>query len=58
MERWLVDRNVELVKAGQKESEGIDEVYIECGSILNIAENTVVSPANSYGFLRPATATR
>jgi hypothetical protein len=51
MELWLIDRNGELVEAWQKEFEGIDEVHTECGDILKIAENTIVSPANSYGYM-------
>jgi O-acetyl-ADP-ribose deacetylase (regulator of RNase III) len=51
MELWLVDRNPDLVRAWEVEFEGIPNVFIHHGDILSIAENTIVSPANSYGIM-------
>ena len=51
MQLWLVDSNRELVDAWHKEFEGFKNVFIEYGDILEIAENTIVSPANSFGFM-------
>jgi len=51
MELWLVDKNPELIEAWQEKFEDFDDVYIECGDILDIAENTIVSPANSRGYM-------
>jgi O-acetyl-ADP-ribose deacetylase (regulator of RNase III) len=51
IELWLVDMNHELVRAWQKAFGDFDEVHIECENILDIAENTIVSPANSYGYM-------
>ena len=51
MELWLVDINQELVEAWRNEFRGFDEVNLVCGNILRIAENTIVSPANSYGYM-------
>ena len=48
---WLVDVNPDMVEAWKKEFQGADGVVVQCGDILEIAENTVVSPANSYGFM-------
>lgn len=49
MELWLVDINPELVNAWQKEFADCENVYVECDDILKLAEDTIVSPANSYG---------
>jgi O-acetyl-ADP-ribose deacetylase (regulator of RNase III) len=51
MHLWLVDINRELVDAWHKEFEGFKNVFIECADILEIAENTIVSPVNSFGFM-------
>lgn len=51
MQLWLVDLNYDLVKFWQREFEDIDDVYIESGDILELADNTIVSPANSYGYM-------
>jgi len=51
MELWLVDMNRDLVRAWQNVFGDFDEVYIACENILDIAENTIVSPANSYGYM-------
>ena len=51
MHLWLVDINLELVDAWHKEFAGFKNVSIECADILEIAGNTIVSPANSFGFM-------
>lgn len=51
MELWLVDINSELVAAWKKAFAEFYEVQIRHDNILAVAENTVVSPANSYGFM-------
>ena len=51
MELWLVDINSELIEAWEKEFQEFPEVRIREGDILKIAENTIVSPANSYGYM-------
>lgn len=51
MQLWLVDHNPLLVEAWQKEFDGFSNVFICEADILSIAENTIVSPANSYGFM-------
>jgi hypothetical protein len=51
MELWLVDINSELVETWRKEFAGFDNVHTKCENILQIAENTIVSPANGYGYM-------
>lgn len=51
MELWLVDINPDLVAAWRKEFESFTDVHVECADILKIAENTIVSPANGYGYM-------
>ena len=51
MELWLIDINPNLVQAWQKEFEGIPNVGVRLGNILDYAENTIVSPANGYGLM-------
>ncbi|OUL28754.1 macro domain-containing protein [Nostoc sp. 106C] len=51
MELWLVDINLTLVEAWKKAFTNFDGVRIKHGNILEIAENTIVSPTNSYGFM-------
>ena len=51
MELYLVDHNPDLVEEWRKAFHGMDSIYCECNNILDIAENTIVSPANSYGFM-------
>jgi O-acetyl-ADP-ribose deacetylase (regulator of RNase III) len=50
MEIYLVSTNPELVLAWEKEFADLSVVIIE-DDILSVAENTIVSPANSYGFM-------
>lgn len=51
MELWLVEINPELVSAWEKAFKTFPYVHVVEGDILKIAENTIVSPANSYGFM-------
>lgn len=51
MELNLVDQELELIKCWKKEFEKFPEVKILCGNILEVAENTIVSPGNSYGYM-------
>jgi O-acetyl-ADP-ribose deacetylase (regulator of RNase III) len=47
----LVDENSLLVAAWKEAFLQFPEVHIAQGDILAVAENTVVSPANSFGFM-------
>jgi O-acetyl-ADP-ribose deacetylase (regulator of RNase III) len=47
----LVDIQLELVEAWKEAFASFPEVNVHAGDILRIAENTIVSPANSYGFM-------
>ena len=51
MKLHLVDINGDLVSEWNETFQMFDEVEIYCCDILSIAENTIVSPANSYGFM-------
>lgn len=51
MELWLVDINADLVAVWEKEFKKFSEVNVLHGNILELAENTIVSPGNSYGFM-------
>jgi O-acetyl-ADP-ribose deacetylase (regulator of RNase III) len=51
MEIYLVDIEIELVESWKKEFYNFPEINIICGDILSLAENTIVSPANSYGYM-------
>ncbi|MCP4351783.1 MAG: AraC family transcriptional regulator [Desulfobacterales bacterium] len=51
MELWLVDIDASLIKAWKSEFAGFEDVFIIEGDILQFAENTIVSPSNSYGFM-------
>ena len=51
MELHLVDINRELVTAWQEEFVDFSDVHIHEGNILEFAKNTLVSPANGYGFM-------
>lgn len=50
LELWLVDGR-ELVDAWTVAFEGLPGVHIHEGDILAMAENTLVSPANSFGWM-------
>ena len=47
----LVAINAQLVDAWNREFVHLPDVHIYEGNILMIAENTIVSPANSYGLM-------
>ena len=49
MELILVDNEIDLVNEWQKAFSPYPEVKIFCDKILNVAECSVVSPANSFG---------
>ena len=51
MELWLVDVDGELSEAWEREFAGLDNVFVRKGDILSMAQNTLVSPANSYGWM-------
>jgi O-acetyl-ADP-ribose deacetylase (regulator of RNase III) len=51
MRLHLVDHNGDLVSAWMEAFNLFPEVTIEQGDLLASAENCVVSPANSYGFM-------
>jgi hypothetical protein len=51
MKLYLVDRSPDLITAWQELFAGLNNVFICEGDILSIAEDTIVSPANSYGFM-------
>lgn len=47
----LVDIQVELVEAWKVAFSSFPEVMVHFGDILQLAVNTIVSPANSHGFM-------
>lgn len=51
MNLHLVDINSDLTEAWEKSFRNFPEVEILCCDILSVARNTIVSPANSYGFM-------
>ncbi len=51
MKLFLVDLNPDLAYAWQDHFDEFPGVSVLCGNILEVAENTIVSPANSYGFM-------
>ena len=51
MELWLVDQNNELVNAWKEAFSDLPHVFIRRGDILSLAENAIVSPANSLGMM-------
>jgi O-acetyl-ADP-ribose deacetylase (regulator of RNase III) len=51
MELHLVDMDQELVDIWGVHFQQFQNVYIACSDILDVAENTIVSPANSYGYM-------
>jgi O-acetyl-ADP-ribose deacetylase (regulator of RNase III) len=51
MELHLADQNVRLVDAWKVAFHGLSGVTIHFGNILAIAENSIVSPANSHGHM-------
>jgi O-acetyl-ADP-ribose deacetylase (regulator of RNase III) len=51
MELWLIDLNLELVDAWKRTFSGLSNVFFQHGDILSMAENAIVSPANSFGLM-------
>lgn len=51
MKLHLVDINLLLVNAWKTAFKDFPEVDIQLDDILNIAEDTIVSPANSFGYM-------
>ena len=51
MELWLVDKNSDLVAAWTESFADFANVFIIKGDILAHAQCSLVSPANSYGFM-------
>jgi len=51
VELWLVDQNADLVAAWDQAFDGLEEVFVRRGDILALAEDAIVSPANSYGIM-------
>jgi len=51
MNLTLVDLEPELVSCWKEEFGSFPEVEILCDNIVAVAQNAIVSPANSYGFM-------
>lgn len=51
MELWLVDIDRDLTDAWATEFANEPNVFVRHGDILALAENALVSPANSYGWM-------
>jgi O-acetyl-ADP-ribose deacetylase (regulator of RNase III) len=51
MKLVLVDQEPGLVECWNREFAAFPEVAVVCGDILSLAQNAIVSPANSYGFM-------
>lgn len=51
MKLYLVDTSLDIVTAWETAFSKFEGVTIECGDILNLAHDTLVSPANSYGYM-------
>lgn len=51
MELWVVDIDSQLTDAWATEFANEPNVNVRNGDILLLAENTIVSPANSYGWM-------
>jgi len=48
---WLVDTSEALVSAWRGAFSAFSEVRIALGDILRVAHTTLISPANSYGYM-------
>ena len=48
---YLIDLNPDLVEEWKRSFSGLPNVHIDCRNILDVAQNAIVSPANSYGFM-------
>ncbi len=51
MQIHLADESDEVVSAWHQAFALVDNISIQCGDILTMAVDTLVSPANSYGFM-------
>ena len=52
MTSWVfVDTNPDLVRFWEEAFEGVADVSFHCADILELAHDTLVSPANSYGYM-------
>ena len=51
MQLWLIDTKVDLVRSWKSYFSDFENVFISEGNILDKAECSIVSPANSYGFM-------
>jgi len=51
MKLTLVDLQSEIVDAWGLHFDGLADVSVMQGDILEVAENTIVSPANSFGYM-------
>ncbi len=51
MKLVLVDQNPALVGHWKREFASFSEVDVVCDDILSLAQNAIVSPANSYGVM-------
>ena len=47
----LRDKEEQMVEAWEKAFEGIEEVRITQGNIMEAKEDAIISPANSFGFM-------
>jgi O-acetyl-ADP-ribose deacetylase (regulator of RNase III) len=48
---FLRDLNAEMVAAWEGEFQGLAQVDISCGNILDLKASAIVSPANSFGHM-------
>lgn len=51
MQIHLADQSYDVVDAWRRAFATVDNISIHCGDILELACDTLVSPANSYGFM-------
>ena len=51
MQLHLVDINSAVVDAWRSAFREFPEVSVQCNDLLAVAENTIVSPANSLGYM-------
>jgi hypothetical protein len=51
MELWLVDRDSYKVEAFEKEFKGVPNVFVRVVNLLELAEDTILTPVNGFGFM-------
>lgn len=51
MRLHFIDTDTAVVESVRKAFRDVPEVDVKQGDLLAVAENTIVSPANSYGFM-------